>query len=209
MHKSEWLTFQHLYTIDCTTDCIKEVDMQVDSFVDDSCFGDAFVGNKLARLVDLIVDQGDALLKDAGLCFPSRAASTILLIDERVNLSAADIAMELSQPHQLATQRVEALTKLGLLERRNDPKDARRKTLSLTTKGKKEAALLKRTLNQAQQAFQNLYKEIEVNLGAVAIQSISALKKDSLSSRIEAAARAIDAEGPDISDEKKRSSYNV
>jgi len=183
--------------------------MQVDSFVDDSCFGDAFVGNKLARLVDLIVDQGDALLKDAGLCFPSRAASTILLIDERVNLSAADIAMELSQPHQLATQRVEALTKLGLLERRNDPKDARRKTLSLTTKGKKEAALLKRTLNQAQQAFQNLYKEIEVNLGAVAIQSISALKKDSLSSRIEAAARAIDAEGPDISDEKKRSSYNV
>lgn len=158
--------------------------MELGSFIDQSGFSEAFLGNQLSRLVELIVDQGDVLLKDAGVSFPSRAASTILLIGKQDGLSAADIAIELQQPHQLATQRIDALIKLDLVERKNDPKDARRKTLSLTARGKKEATVLEKTLRKAQSAFQNLYQEIEINLSTVAIQSIAALSKKPLSKRV-------------------------
>ena len=155
------------------------------SFVDGSDWQDAFLGNQLARLVDMIVDQGDALLAKAGLSFPSRDSSTILLISEKGAATTADIARELRKPHQLATQRVEALMALGLVARRNDPNDARRKLLVLTARGKKEAALLRTTLNDAKDAFQDLHKEIENNLSAVALQAIDALSKNTLADRIE------------------------
>lgn len=155
------------------------------TFIDGNVFSDAFVGNRLTMLVDLIVDQGDRLLKEAGLSFPSRATSTILLVSQRENLSTADIADELDQPHQLATQRVDSLVRLRLLERRNDPMDARRKTLSLTHKGKEEAAILQATLRDAQLAFQGLYQELGVNLGSIATDAIVALQQTPLSARIE------------------------
>jgi DNA-binding MarR family transcriptional regulator len=161
--------------------------VQIESFIDSHALHDAFLGNQLSRLVDLIVDQGDELLRDAGLSFAARAASTILLVHERDKVSTADIARELHQPHQLATQRVETLIASGLLKRRNDPQDGRRKILSLTVKGTREAESLKLTLHQAQQAFQEVYDEVEVNLGAVALRAIEALNRNSLAARIKAA----------------------
>lgn len=173
------------------------------TFIDGNLFSDAFLGNRLALLVDLIVDQGDTLLNEAGLSFPSRATSTILLVSKRENLSAADIADELDQPHQLATQRVDSLVKLGLLERRNDPMDARRKTLSLTKKGKKEATILEATLRDAQLAFQGLYQELGVNLGSIATDAILALKQTPLSSRIESEANRVIPDIPSKNPERK------
>ena len=155
------------------------------SFVDGAEWQDAFLGNQLARLVDLIADQGDALLREAGLSFPSRDASTILLISEKLAVSTADIARELQKPHQLATQRVEALMALGLIARRSDPNDARRKLLVLTARGKKEAVVLKATLKEATYALRDLHKEIELNLSAVVLRTINALSKKTLADRIE------------------------
>ena len=179
------------------------------TFIDGSIFGDAFLGNRLALLVDLIVDQGDTLLKDAGLSFPSRATSTILLVSKRENLSTADIADELDQPHQLATQRVDSLVKLGLLERRNDPMDARRKTLSLTKKGEKEATILEETLRDAQLAFQGLYQELGVNLGSIATDAILALKQTPITSRIENGANRVNSDIPSQNREREGKQSNA
>ena len=85
----------------------------------------AFAANHMARLVDLINDQGSQLLEDANLSLPPRAVSTVLLISERGQITAADIAKELNQPHQLVTQRIDALIKLDLLKRLTDPNDGR------------------------------------------------------------------------------------
>jgi DNA-binding MarR family transcriptional regulator len=154
------------------------------SFVDKHETHDAFLGNVLVRLMDVIEEQGNELYRDVGLSFPPRASSTILLISERDGVTTADIARELHQPHQLATQRVEALIKLGLLKRKVDPEDARRKKLILTRKGKKEASLLRVTLLEAKNMFEALYKEIEVNLSDKALCAINGLAKTSMSARI-------------------------
>ncbi len=163
--------------------------MQTQSFIDAHEMHDAFLGNKLGRLVDLIAEQGDALIQDAGLSFPSRASSTILLVSERGDISAADVARELQQPHQLASQRIEALINLGLMKRKDDPGDARRKTLTLTAKGKREAAVLKKVLADVQGAFEGVYKEISVDLSDIVIRAMDALNKAPLSERVAGAKR--------------------
>lgn len=158
--------------------------MSKQTFVDKHALHDAFLGNLLDRLVDVIVQQGDDLLKDANLSFPSRTVSTILLIGERQQISAADIAKELSQPHQLVTQRVDLLLKLGIIDRLTDPHDKRRKALVLTPKGISELTILKIRLQGADLAFKQLYKEIGCDLSGAAHQAMKALTKTTLSARV-------------------------
>lgn len=144
----------------------------------------AFLANQLRRLVDMIAEQGDALLTGAGLSLPSRAVSSLLMIAERGQISAADIAKELKQPHQLVTQRVEHLIARGLVGRIDDPSDKRRKILQLTSKGKKELRLLDDCLDDAERAFTDLYQEIGCDLSAVTLRATKALSSRSVLDRM-------------------------
>lgn len=154
------------------------------AYVDSHSSSGAFLAHRLNRLVDLISEQGDKLLSEARLSLPSRAVSIVLLIDERGRISAADIAKELKQPHQLVTQRIDVLRKLGLVERTVDPSDGRRKILALTRKGKTERRLLETCLRDAERVFLDLYKEIECDLSELALQTIKALSSKSILDRI-------------------------
>lgn len=145
---------------------------------------DAFLGNLLDRLGALITQQVDSLLQDAGLSCPTRTISTVLLIGERQQISAADIAKELSQPHQLATQRVDLLLELGIIDRKTDPRDKRRKTLALTPKGHRELDLLITRLQGADEAIKHLYQEIGCDLTTVTRKALMALTKNSISERV-------------------------
>lgn len=144
----------------------------------------AFIANLLDRTSTLISAQGESLLLDAGITFPSRASSAVLLIGERGSASTADIAAALELPHQLATQRVELLLNLGIFNRIDDPQDKRRKILKLTAKGAKELKLLNRALDDANHAFEALFDEIECDLQNVLERTISALLEQSVLDRV-------------------------
>lgn len=144
----------------------------------------AFLATQLRSLADLISEQGNELLDNAGLSIPSRAVSPVLLIAERGQVSVADIAKELNQPHQLVTQRVEVLLALGLVERLKDPSDQRRKLLILSDKGKQEFLLLEHCLRDAGKVFLALYQEIGCDLPEVAQRVTAALSSRSILSRI-------------------------
>ena len=154
------------------------------AYVDSHPRHGAFLADQLRRLADLIVQQGDELLSGAGLSLPSRAVSSVLLIEERGQISAADIAKELKQPHQLVTQRIEMLIKLGLVDRIGDPSDGRRKILELTRRGKKELRLLEACLRDAEQVFLDLYQEIECDLSAVTLGALKVLSSKPILDRI-------------------------
>ena len=154
------------------------------AYVDSHPRHGAFLANQLSRLVDMIGKQGDDLLMGAGLSLPSRAISSVLLIGERGQISAADIAKELQQPHQLVTQRIEILIKLGLLDRIDDPSDGRRKILELTRKGQKELRLLKTCLHDAEGVILDLYQEIECDLSAATLRAMKVLSSKSILDRI-------------------------
>jgi DNA-binding MarR family transcriptional regulator len=158
-------------------------------FIDAHPLAGAFVANQLERLAALIVAQGDALLQDAGVTFPPRTVSTVLLIGERGRMAVADIAKTLEQPHQLVTQRIELLIELGIVRRIDDPGDGRRKIVVLTAKGSEQHRRLGACLARAKAAFAALFKEIECDLPAAILRTTQALERSPLSTRATAAKR--------------------
>ena len=157
--------------------------MSEENYIDAHALRGAFVANQLDRLADLFSEQGELLLQDAGLKFPARTVSCVLLIGERGEISTADIANELSQPHQLVTQRVELLITSGVVERLIDPQDGRRKILRLTRGGVYQYESLQECLEKASRAFAELFKEIKCNLPAVIRRASAALDHSSILER--------------------------
>jgi DNA-binding MarR family transcriptional regulator len=162
--------------------------MGATDFIESHPLRDAFVGKILDGLVNQIVEQGDDLLIQAGVIFPSRSASTVLLLGSSKNLSAADIAKMLGEPHQLATQRVDLLITLGIVSRVDDPRDARRKVVRLTPKGRRQLEKLEASLALARAAIAALFEEIECDLSAAALRAKQALGDRSLLERSRAIA---------------------
>lgn len=154
------------------------------NYQDNHDLANAFVANRLDRLADLIGDQGEEILRDAGIEFPSRAVSTVMLIGERGGVSTADIADALQQPHQLVTQRVEFLIEAGLLNRLPDPSDGRRKILQLTDKGVEQYTTLASRLEKVDQVLVKLFQEVGYDLSHIAMLVIKALARASLLERM-------------------------
>ncbi|WP_343264946.1 MarR family winged helix-turn-helix transcriptional regulator [Kordiimonas laminariae] len=158
--------------------------MTLRNYIDSHALQRAFIANQLNRLADLISDQGEVILEDAGIVFPARATSTVLLIGERGGMSAADIGNILEQPHQLVTQRIELLIKLNIAERVNDPSDGRRKVIQLTSKGQDQFRKLQIFLKDAEQLFTTLFQELGYDLTSIAQETTDALNKSSLRDRM-------------------------
>ncbi len=155
-------------------------------YLDTHPLKNAFVANRLDRLADLIGEQGELMLRDVGIEFPSRAISTVMLIGERGGISTADIAVALRQPHQLVTQRVTLLIEAGALDRIADPNDGRRKILMLTDKGAKQYDQLMIQLKKVDRVMAALFQEIGYDLSQVAALAIEALKRNSILERLKA-----------------------
>ena len=143
-----------------------------------------FVGASLEQLLKLITEQGDEILKDAGVTFPPRAAPTLLLLMKDGPMSAADLAKGLHQPHQLVTQRVETLIDSGVIARTVDPADARRKILTITASGTTQLHRLNDCLQKIEAAYVGLFEEIDCDLSAVALAAIEALSRRALRDRL-------------------------
>lgn len=161
--------------------------MVATNFRDEHALKGAFLSNKLLRLVDLIGLQGNELLQDAGITLPSNAVALILYVGDQKQASLAEIARALDESHQLTAHRVDPLIQSGLLERRDDPNDRRRKALSLTRKGKAQYQLLLERLKEIEQALAGLYAEIGHDIPTILEAAITALTRSSLLERVRAA----------------------
>ena len=144
----------------------------------------AFLGNTLEKLVSLINQQGEEILKDAGVYFPPRAATMMLLLMKNGPMSAADLAKALKQPHQLVTQRIEALIGCKVISRASDSTDLRRKLLRITPAGKLQLRRLKDRLDRIEAAYAGLFDEVDCDLADVALRTVELLLKRTLGDRV-------------------------
>lgn len=160
------------------------LNMSERNFRDQHALSGAFLSNKLLRLVELIGQQGNALLGEAEITIPSNAVACLLFIGDKGQASLVEIAAALDEAHQLTSQRVEALMDLGLLERQDDPNDRRRKALSLTRKGKVQYDRLLARLGEIENAFSGLYAEIGHDLPNILETAMDALRRKPLLERI-------------------------
>jgi len=143
----------------------------------------AFLGHSLTQLVSTIEMQGDQFLKEQGFEAPSRICSVLLTLNTNGDSSIADIAHSLGLSHQLVTQRINLLIKLGVAEEYAHPEDGRKCLICLTQKGKKQAQGLLGISNLAGRAYQELFNELGVDFERVVLQVNTALKERSISLR--------------------------
>lgn len=144
-----------------------------------------FLVARLEEVASLLSAQGETTLRDAGVEFPARTAPLMLLLKKAGSMSAADLAKAVQQPHQLVSQRVEALLACKAISRTTDKTDARRKVLKITPKGERQLELLKHRLDLIEVAYAALFDEIGCDVSEVVLKLIDALRHTPLHVRIQ------------------------
>ena len=150
----------------------------------------AFLGARAQRLADLIGNQGDVFLRAGGVSVPVRSVSTLLYLHRHGPASLVQIAKALGEPHQLTSQRTTVLSGLSMISTRADKKDRRRRLFALTAKGRREAERVDARCDDAVLAFDDLNRELAVDLAEVLDLAYDALNHRSMSERAHTDTRA-------------------
>jgi DNA-binding MarR family transcriptional regulator len=98
--------------------------------------------HRLRRLSESLVEAARRWLPQMGVTAPPKAGSTLLLLAEEGPLSVTEIATRLRLTHPLIIKLTRELVELGLVRIEQDARDGRRRPVSLTPAGRREAALL-------------------------------------------------------------------
>lgn len=158
---------------------------ETDSLFD--VFAPAFFARRASILVEKIITQGGAAMKAFGLRAPVPAISTLLALRD-AEQSVTEIAASLGVTHAAIIKNVRLLEREGLVERKSDDKDARRKPLRLTEDGKAEARRAIAFLDAASHAYAEVFDEIGVDMDAAIVKMEAAFARKSFADRLHDAA---------------------
>jgi len=147
--------------------------------------GSPYMAHFCRRLADLIIEQGSEILAERGLTTPSTALSTIFYLDQNQSTTVASLASALDVSHQMATQRINGLVKLGLVTRSSSDEDKRAKFVVLTPMGKNEAKQLYPFVTEMTQVFEDFEAELDCELTNIIRKAERSLLQKSLKQRLE------------------------
>jgi len=154
---------------------------------DFDAYGSAFFTMRLHRLRVLLTEQCDIAFLKQGVVSPSPCTSVVLFLAERGGASIAQISRATGYSHQLVNQRLALLEELGLSQRLADPHDKRKCTMELTRRGKADAKKLIAALESLARAFDELFDDLGVDVGAVLDKAHAQLSADPLQDRMQTA----------------------
>jgi DNA-binding MarR family transcriptional regulator len=140
--------------------------------------------HRLRRLSEALVEDCGAWLPEAGVSAPPKAGSTLLLLAQGGPLSVTEIAARLRLTHPLIIKLTRELEGLGLVRVQQDPADGRRRPVSLTPAGRRQAERLARVNETIAEAYAELFAEAGADAFA-AIQKVeAALARRGLKTRL-------------------------
>lgn len=149
--------------------------MKKPSFIQSDIFYEAYLGKAIDNLYKTVMGQMDAVYKARGLTFPVSSSSTLHYLSYHEGATLAEISKSLNATHQLSTQKIKILSKLGLVERRADSNDKRCYKWYLTAEGKDQTARLETCMKDVKHIFVEYYEELGFNLREIISQSEGAL----------------------------------
>lgn len=144
---------------------MKNLEQNIDNADIYEGLGVAFLAGKTKSLYDLIVKQGDSLLQKCGAVTPSNCVSIVLFLERKKLMTSAEIANSLKKSHQLISQRLDRLEKLGLIKRIINEEDKRARCINLSESGVLDLPKVKQACLIADKSFQKIYKQLNFNLG--------------------------------------------
>jgi DNA-binding MarR family transcriptional regulator len=121
---------------------------------------DVFLGRAVERLSVLIAEQSQAVFDRMGVVIPVRSCSLMLVLAMLGTASASDLARELGHSHQLVTQKIPKLIRLGLIQHQGDDEDARRRIFTLTDAGMSQLAKFEQCTLLIRAAYAGLFAEV-------------------------------------------------
>lgn len=147
-------------------------------------YAPAFFGLAASRLIDRIVDEGGEAARRAGLTAPVRTYSMLIVLQEEA-LTVTEIAARLGVTHAAVIKQSKPLLAARLIARKQDAADRRRMPLSLTEKGRREAAKVVSFMKAAQRVYQNLFEEVGADLFEAILRFDAALDRAPFNQRME------------------------
>ena len=149
----------------------------------------AFFGLLTTRVSDRIVADGSRVASSLGIPVPARCMSTIITLSHGPK-GVSEIARALGVSHVAAMKNIRKLSSLGFTVTRSDPKDARRKPIEFTPKGRKAARQLHIFVEHIRQVYLDIFSEIDVNVYDAMSKFEAALVRRSFHERLSEATRA-------------------
>jgi len=133
--------------------------------------------HRLRRLSETLVEGGRQWLPEAGVTAPPKAGSTLLLLAEAGPLTVTEIATRLRLTHPLIIKLTRRLSELGLVRIEQDARDGRRRPVSLTPEGRRQAALLVDVNRRLAIVYQQIFDTAGVD-GFAAVVAIERVLAD-------------------------------
>jgi DNA-binding MarR family transcriptional regulator len=146
-------------------------------------YAPAFLGMFMSRLVDEVIDAGSATARAMAIDLPPRSMSLVTLLFAQ-EMSVTELAAAVGQTHAAVIKNMKPLEARGLVVRRDDSTDARRRPYGLTSDGRALADELERLLHAGAAAFRELFDETGIDLYDAVLRTEKALAGRSLTQRM-------------------------
>jgi DNA-binding MarR family transcriptional regulator len=143
------------------------------------------LSHRLRRAAEAILEATGTFLERQGFGGPPRSVSTLLLLAESAPLGITEISARLKLTHPLIIKLVRALTEAGYVREERDPADSRRRLISLTPEGARQAALLRRVNRVVARALERLAAESGADLFDAVARFEEAVAERTLIERLE------------------------
>ena len=126
--------------------------------------GAGYLNLVVRRLSQRIASAGDAYIRETGVTISATSTAILAYVARHDQAAIADVALALGYSHQAVAKAVEGMERDGLMDGRVSAEDLRKRLLSLTPKGRREAAVVDVVASRAAAVFADVFDEIGVDV---------------------------------------------
>jgi DNA-binding MarR family transcriptional regulator len=126
--------------------------------------GPGYLNLVVRRVAQRIAASGDAYFREKGTTAAAASTAVLTYVARHDGASIADIAAALGYTHQAVAKAVHAMEKAKLVRTASSAADLRKRQVSLTREGKREAVEIDALAERAAQVFGEIFEEIGVDL---------------------------------------------
>ncbi len=126
--------------------------------------GPGYLNLVVRRVAQRIAAAGDAYIRATGASTAAGSTAILAFIARHDGAAIADVAAALGYTHQAVAKAVNGMEAAGLVTSTASDEDLRKRAISLTAAGRREAAGVQQVADKADAVFREVFDEIGVDL---------------------------------------------